>query len=115
VTDLLPRVRPPAAPPASRDASAGWPVSGISTEWDFVEVPSQLFEEWGRDATVLQRFARHHESGEPIPLPLVERMRAADEFGKGLATRVQMFYAALALEYFRSDPAGSTRPRSCAG
>jgi thimet oligopeptidase len=81
-------------------------VSGITTEWDFVEVPSQLFEEWGRDATVLQRFARHHETGEPIPLPLIERMRAADEFGKGLATRVQMFYAALALEYFRSDPAG---------
>ena len=81
-------------------------VSGITTEWDFVEVPSQLFEEWGRDATVLQRFARHHETGEPIPLPLVERMRAAEEFGKGLDTRVQMFYAALALEYFRSDPAG---------
>ena len=81
-------------------------VSGISTEWDFVEVPSQLFEEWARDATVLQRFARHHESGEPIPLGLVERMRAANDFGKGLATRVQMFYAALALEYFRADPAG---------
>ena len=81
-------------------------VSGITTEWDFVEVPSQLFEEWARDASVLQRFARHHETGEPIPLPLVERMRAANEFGKGLATRVQMFYAALALEYFRRDPAG---------
>jgi thimet oligopeptidase len=81
-------------------------VSGISTEWDFVEVPSQLFEEWGRDASVLQRFARHHETDEPIPLPLVERMRAADEYGKGIKTRVQMFYAALALEYFRRDPSG---------
>lgn len=81
-------------------------VSGISTEWDFVEVPSQLFEEWSRDTTVLQRFACHHETGEPIPSALVERMRAANEFGKGLHTRIQMFYAALALEYFRADPAG---------
>ncbi|HZL99136.1 MAG TPA: M3 family metallopeptidase, partial [Planctomycetota bacterium] len=81
-------------------------VSGISTEWDFVEVPSQLFEEWARDATVLQRFARHHATGEPIPAALVERMRAANEYGKGINTRIQMYYAALALEYYRRDPAG---------
>lgn len=81
-------------------------VSGISTEWDFVEVPSQFFEEWARDATVLQSFARHHATGEPIPMALIERMRAANEYGKGINTRIQMFYAALALEYFRSDPAG---------
>jgi thimet oligopeptidase len=81
-------------------------VSGISTEWDFVEVPSQLFEEWAFDAGVLARFARHHETGEPIPVELVERMRAASEYGKGIRTRMQMFYAALALEYFSRDPAG---------
>ncbi|MBM3985873.1 MAG: Zn-dependent oligopeptidase, partial [Planctomycetes bacterium] len=79
-------------------------VSGISTEWDFVEVPSQLFEEWARDTRVLQSFARHHQTGEPIPAGLVERMRAAQDCGKGLATRIQMFYAALSLEYFGAGP-----------
>lgn len=81
-------------------------VSGIATEWDFVEVPSQLFEEWARNVDVLRSFARHHETGEPIPTELVERMRAADDYGKGIQTRFQMFYAALSLEYYSRDPAG---------
>ncbi len=81
-------------------------VSGIATEWDFVEVPSQLYEEWARDAEVLATFAHHHESGEPIPADLVRRMRAAEEYGKGLNAAIQMFYAALSLEYYRRDPEG---------
>lgn len=80
--------------------------SGISTEWDFVEAPSQLLEEWTRDAATLARFAAHHETGEPIPAGLVERLRAAEEFGKGLWVAQQMFYAALSLELHRRDPAG---------
>lgn len=80
--------------------------SGIATEWDFVEVPSQLFEEWFKDAAVLQTFAHHHETGEPIPTGLVERMTRAAEYGKGVGTRVQMFYAALSLEYYSRDPEG---------
>ena len=48
----------------------------------------------GLDPDVLRRFARHVETGEPIPAELVERMNAADEFGKGLLVRQQMFYAA---------------------
>jgi thimet oligopeptidase len=81
-------------------------VSGIATEWDFVEVPSQLFEEWARDPTVLAGLAKHHETGESIPTELVARMRAAQDYGKGIGTRVQMFYAALSLEYFSRDPEG---------
>jgi thimet oligopeptidase len=81
-------------------------VSGISTEWDFVEVPSQLFEEWARDPAVLADIATHHETGEAIPPELVTRMRAAQEYGKGMNIRVQMFYAGLSLEYFSRDPAG---------
>lgn len=80
--------------------------SGIATEWDFVEVPSQLFEEWARDPGVLATFAHHHRTGEPIPADLVERMNAAADWGKGLQTRVQMFYAALSLEAYRRDPTG---------
>ena len=45
---------------------------------DFVEVPSQLFEEWAWDERVLAGFAHHHETGEPIPGELVRRLRAAE-------------------------------------
>jgi thimet oligopeptidase len=77
----------------------------VRTEWDFVEAPSQMLEEWCWDAKVLQRFARHVETGEPIPAELVARMRAADEFGKGLRVRQQMFYAATSLRLHDRDPA----------
>ncbi|MFN2518912.1 MAG: M3 family metallopeptidase, partial [Jatrophihabitantaceae bacterium] len=68
--------------------------SGVATEWDFVEAPSQMLEEWAWDAQVLRSFA-HDGDGNPIPTELVDRMRAAKEFGKGYLARTQMFYAAL--------------------
>jgi len=68
--------------------------SGVATEWDFVEAPSQLLEEWAWDASVLRSFATD-DAGEPIPEALVARMRAAEDFGKGCNVRTQMFYAAL--------------------
>ena len=80
--------------------------AGISTEWDFVEVPSQLFEEWAWDPTLLASFATHYETGECIPAELVARLRTAEEYGKGLQTNGQMFYAMLALSYYETDPKG---------
>ncbi len=79
--------------------------AGIACEWDFVEVPSQIYEEWAWDAGVLQHFARHVDSGEPIPAELVETLRAAEEYGKGLQVGTQMFYAALSLSFYDRDPA----------
>jgi thimet oligopeptidase len=78
--------------------------SGVATEWDFVEAPSQMLEEWAWDANVLQTFAKD-DKGTPIPADLVKRMRAAKEFGKGYWVRTQMFYAALSLAYHRMDAA----------
>ncbi|HET7689626.1 MAG TPA: M3 family metallopeptidase [Nocardioidaceae bacterium] len=69
--------------------------SGVSTEWDFVEAPSQMLEQWAWDAEVLQSFATDAH-GQPIPTELVKRMRDANAFGKGSAVRAQMFYAAVA-------------------
>jgi len=80
--------------------------SGVATEWDFVEAPSQMLEEWVWDPEVLALFARHVEGGAPIPAQLVRRMRAADEYGKGLMVRQQMFYAAVSLELHRREPRG---------
>lgn len=79
-------------------------LSGISCEWDFVEVPSQLLEEWAWDTSTLQTFAKHHQTGEPIPAELVAQMKRADEFGKGLFVRQQMFYAKLALSCYDRTP-----------
>ncbi len=79
--------------------------SGVATEWDFVEAPSQMFEEWAWRHDTLARFARHHETGEVIPEALVDKMRRADKFGLGTQTVQQIFYAAISLEFHRADPA----------
>ncbi len=80
--------------------------AGIACEWDFVEVPSQLYEEWAWSAGVLQQFATHHETGEPIPVELVAKLRAAEEYGKGMNVMGQMLYALFALTLYDRDPAG---------
>jgi thimet oligopeptidase len=79
-------------------------LSGVRTEWDFVEAPSQMLEEWARDVGALQTFAKHYQTGEPLPADVIQRMKRADEFGKGVWVRQQMFYAALSLELYRKDP-----------
>jgi thimet oligopeptidase len=81
--------------------------SGVATEWDFVEAPSQMLEEWAWDPAVLQSFAVDAD-GNPIPTALVERMRAADDFGKASFARTQMFYAALSYLVHRDRPADIT-------
>jgi thimet oligopeptidase len=68
--------------------------SGVATEWDFVEAPSQLLEEWAWDADVLRSFATD-ESGEPIAAELVARMRAANDFGRAYQARTQLFFASV--------------------
>nr|WP_227463733.1 M3 family metallopeptidase [Nocardioides lijunqiniae] len=77
--------------------------AGVSTEWDFVEAPSQMLEEWAWDADVLRTFATD-ESGEPIPADLVERMRRGDDFGKGYLARQQMFYASMSYWFHQERP-----------
>jgi thimet oligopeptidase len=78
-------------------------LSGIATEHDFVEAPSQMLEEWIWDAESLQSFA-HNDQGEPLPLEMLEKMNAARHFGRGLWVRNQMFYAALSLYYYDTPP-----------
>jgi thimet oligopeptidase len=80
--------------------------SGISTEWDFVEAPSQLLEEWVRDAHVLAAFAVHERTGEPLAAEQVAKLRAAEELGKGMFVQQQMFYAALSLHLHDREPVG---------
>jgi thimet oligopeptidase len=80
--------------------------SPFGVEWDFVEAPSQMLEEWCRDPELLRSFAKHHESGEPMPLDLAERLERSDAVGRGLETRRQMFLAAYSLALYRRPPEG---------
>lgn len=81
--------------------------AGVATEWDFVEAPSQMLEEWAWDASILQSFAIN-AAGEAIPTDLVEAMRRSDDFGKGYAARVQMFYASMSYWFHVERPADLT-------
>ncbi len=78
--------------------------SGVRTEWDFVEAPSQMLEEWVWDADTLASFARN-EKGEVIPKDLVDKMRDGRDFGRGLWTKHQLFYAATSLNLYNKNPA----------
>lgn len=78
--------------------------SGTKTELDFVEAPSQMLEEWVWDAETLAQFARN-KNGEVIPSALVKKMVKARDFGKGMWTKHQLFYAALSLGFYNQDPA----------
>ena len=80
--------------------------SGVRTEQDFVEAPSQMLEEWMRDPGVLQSFAKHLKTGQPIPTKMVEQLRVAEEFGKGLEVRRQMFLAATSLHLHQREAVG---------
>ena len=80
-------------------------VSGIATEGDFVEVPSQMLEEFFRDPRLLATFAHHFETDEPIPAELVLRMNRAGAFGRADWVRTQLFYTTFSLETHRLDPA----------
>lgn len=79
-------------------------VSGIATEGDFVEVPSQMLEEFFREPKLLARFAHHYQTDEPIPAELVEKMNRASAFGRADSVRTQLFYTSYSLDTHRVDP-----------
>lgn len=91
---------------AGRQPWAG--VSGIRTEWDFVEVPSMLLQEWPLDGAALKTFAKHHVTGAMIPDELIAQMKRAKEFGVGLDTRRQFFLSAVSLAFHDRPPGFDT-------
>jgi peptidyl-dipeptidase Dcp len=61
-------------------------LAGTSVSSDFVELPSQLYEHWLEVPEILQKYARHARTGEPMPKPLLERLLATRTYGQGFAT-----------------------------
>ncbi|MEY2776467.1 MAG: Peptidyl-dipeptidase dcp [Pseudomonadota bacterium] len=73
-------------------------LAGTSVLRDFVELPSQIYEHWLLQPEVLQRFAVHVETGEPMPLPLMEKLLRARHFNQGFATVEYLSCAILDLD-----------------
>jgi peptidyl-dipeptidase Dcp len=81
-------------------------LSGTNVARDFVELPSQLYEHWLEEPTVLERFCRHYQTGEAMPKPLLEKLLAARNYGQGFAT-VEFLASALIDMDFHTLPPGS--------
>jgi thimet oligopeptidase len=82
--------------------------SGSNTVLDFVEAPSQMFEEWVWSREVLDKFAHHYKTGAKIPDDLYAAMLKARSFGRALSTERQLFLAYLDFEYHSREPGFDT-------
>ena len=83
-------------------------LSGTNVARDFVELPSQLFEHWLEEPAVLERFARHHQTGEPIPKALLQKLLAARNYGQGFATVEFLASALIDMDFHTVDWTQST-------
>ncbi len=79
-------------------------LSGTNVMWDFLELPSQLQENWLYESETLNSFAAHYQSGEKIPAELIEKMRSAKNFMSAWAGLRQMGHAILDMEWHSRDP-----------
>jgi Zn-dependent oligopeptidase len=74
-------------------------LSGTSVFWDFVELPSQIMENWCYEAEALALYAKHYQTGEIIPTELIEKIKKAAHFQQGLQTLRQLSFGYLDLSY----------------
>ncbi len=79
-------------------------LSGTSVYWDFVELPSQVLENWCYEPEALQLFAKHYETGEVIPQELITRIKKASNFHEGMATMRQISFGMLDMSWHGIDP-----------
>ena len=79
-------------------------LSGTSVYWDFVELPSQVLENWCYEKECLDLFAKHYETGETIPMEFVEKIKESANFLEGLATMRQLSFGMLDMNWHGMDP-----------
>lgn len=79
-------------------------LAGTNVYWDFVELPSQIMENWTREREALDIFARHYETDEAIPSDLLKRLKAAETFQAGMQFLTQLNYGLLDMAYHTTPP-----------
>ncbi|MET7028433.1 M3 family metallopeptidase [Sediminicola luteus] len=83
-------------------------LSGTSVYWDFVELPSQILENWCYEKEALELFATHYKTGELIPMEMVEKIKESSTFQEGMATLRQLSFALLDMSWHGTDPSDIT-------
>lgn len=83
-------------------------LSGTNVFWDFVELPSQVMENWVYEKECLDLFAAHYENGDKIPAETVQKIKRAANFLEGLGTLRQLSFALLDMSYHSGDPSSIT-------
>jgi peptidyl-dipeptidase Dcp len=79
-------------------------LSGTSVYWDFVELPSQILENWCYEKEALELFARHYQTNEMIPMEYIEKIKESASFQEGMATLRQLSFGMLDIGYHGNDP-----------
>lgn len=79
-------------------------LSGTSVYWDFVELPSQIMENWCYEEEALASFAKHYQTGETIPMELVEKIKESASFMEGMATLRQLSFGLLDIQWHGQSP-----------
>jgi len=86
-------------------ANTNYPsLSGTSVYWDFVELPSQVMENWCYEKEALEVFAKHYETGEVIPMDLVNKIRESATFHQGMQTLRQISFSLLDMSWHGKNP-----------
>jgi peptidyl-dipeptidase Dcp len=83
-------------------------IAGTNVYWDFVELPSQIMENWVREKEGLDLFAAHYQTGAKIPADLVEKIKKANKFQSGLMSLRQVNFALLDMKWHTTNPAQIT-------
>ncbi len=83
-------------------------LSGTSVFWDFVELPSQMMENWCYEPEALALFAKHYETGEIIPQEYVEKIKESASFLEGMATLRQLSFGLLDMAFHSNNPTDIT-------
>lgn len=79
-------------------------LSGPNVYWDFVELPSQVLENWCYEKEALELFAKHYQTGEIIPMELVQKIKESANFHEGMGTLRQLSFGMLDLSWHAIDP-----------
>ncbi len=83
-------------------------LSGTSVYWDFVELPSQVLENWCYEKEALELFATHYETGEVIPMELVQKIKDSATFQEGMQTLRQISFGLMDIAWHGQDPSEIT-------